>query len=267
MTADDVELHALPLYHCAQLDCFLGAGRLPRRDQRHPARRRPGRDPAPRSSGERVTKFFCPPTVWISLLRHPDFDRTRPVARCARATTAPRSCRSRCCARSQRRLPDVRLWNFYGQTEMAPLATILRPEEQLRKRRLGGPGRAQRRDARRRRRRRSRVPPGEVGEIVHRSPARDARLLPRRGEDRRGVPRRLVPLRRPRRHRRRRLPHRRRPQEGHDQDRRRERRQPRGRGGDLPARRRSPRSRSSASPPALDRGGHRRRRAQGRRRR
>ena len=24
MTADDVDLHALPLYHCAQLDCFLG---------------------------------------------------------------------------------------------------------------------------------------------------------------------------------------------------------------------------------------------------
>ena len=31
----------------------------------------------------------------------------------------------------QRRLPDVQLWNFYGQTEMAPLATILRPHEQL----------------------------------------------------------------------------------------------------------------------------------------
>ena len=25
MSADDVELHTLPLYHCAQLDCFLGA--------------------------------------------------------------------------------------------------------------------------------------------------------------------------------------------------------------------------------------------------
>ena len=27
----------------------------------------------------------------------------------------------------QERLPNVRLWNFYGQTEMAPLATILQP--------------------------------------------------------------------------------------------------------------------------------------------
>ena len=41
----------------------------------------------------------------------------------------------------QRRLPDVQLWNFYGQTEMAPLATILRPHEQLPAGRLGRAGR------------------------------------------------------------------------------------------------------------------------------
>ena len=27
---------------------------------------------------QRITSFFAPPTVWISLLRHPDFDRARP---------------------------------------------------------------------------------------------------------------------------------------------------------------------------------------------
>src|SRR5512134_3769564 len=31
------------------------------------------------------------------------------------------------------RLPKVRLWNLYGQTEIAPLATMLGPEDQLRK--------------------------------------------------------------------------------------------------------------------------------------
>ena len=40
----------------------------------------------------------------------------------------------------QRRLPQVRLWNFYGQTEIAPLATVLKPEDQLRK--AGSAGRA-----------------------------------------------------------------------------------------------------------------------------
>jgi fatty-acyl-CoA synthase len=31
------------------------------------------------------------------------------------------------------RLPHMRLWNLYGQTEIAPLATMLKPEDQLRK--------------------------------------------------------------------------------------------------------------------------------------
>jgi len=67
------------------------------------------------------------------------------------------------------RLPQMRLWNFYGQTEIAPLATVLKPEDQLRK-----PGSAGRPalnvetrvvdDAMRD------VKVGEVGEIVHRSP-------------------------------------------------------------------------------------------------
>ena len=70
----------------------------------------------------------------------------------------------------QRRLPDVRLWNFYGQTEMAPLATILRPHEQLPH--AGSAGRAaiNVETLAGRRRRATRCPPGEVGEIVHRSP-------------------------------------------------------------------------------------------------
>jgi len=68
-----------------------------------------------------------------------------------------------------RRLPDVGFWNLYGQTEIAPLATMLGPEDQLRK--PGSCGRAVLNvetrvvdDAMRD------VPPGEVGEIVHRSP-------------------------------------------------------------------------------------------------
>jgi fatty-acyl-CoA synthase len=68
-----------------------------------------------------------------------------------------------------RRLPDVALWNFYGQTEMAPLATILRPHEQLP--RAGSAGKAAINVE-------TRVvdddgvpvAPGVIGEIVHRSP-------------------------------------------------------------------------------------------------
>jgi fatty-acyl-CoA synthase len=67
------------------------------------------------------------------------------------------------------RLPQVSLWNLYGQTEIAPLATVLKPEDQLRK--AGSAGVAtlnvetrvvdeQMID----------VKIGEIGEIVHRSP-------------------------------------------------------------------------------------------------
>jgi fatty-acyl-CoA synthase len=67
------------------------------------------------------------------------------------------------------RLPNVRLHNFYGQTEMSPVATILGPEDQLRK--AGSAGRPGINvetmlvddDDRP-------VPIGTVGEIVHRSP-------------------------------------------------------------------------------------------------
>jgi len=66
-------------------------------------------------------------------------------------------------------MPALRLWNAYGQTEIAPLALVLRPEEQ--RDRAGSAGRpvlnVQTRvddDAMRD------VQPGEVGEVVHRSP-------------------------------------------------------------------------------------------------
>jgi fatty-acyl-CoA synthase len=68
-----------------------------------------------------------------------------------------------------RRLPTVRLWNFYGQTEIAPLATVLKPEDQLRK--AGSAGRpAINVETRVVDEAMSDVRPGDIGEIVHRSP-------------------------------------------------------------------------------------------------
>jgi fatty-acyl-CoA synthase len=167
MSADDIEVHALPMYHCAQLDCFfsvdvyLGATSVIL----------PGPDPAALLAAiarERATKLFCPPTVWISLLRHPDFDATD-LSSLRKGYYGASPMPVEILRELQRRLPGVQLWNFYGQTEMAPLATILRPGEQLE--RAGSAGRAALNvetivvgdDGRR-------LPPGEVGEIVHRSP-------------------------------------------------------------------------------------------------
>ncbi|WP_052422753.1 acyl-CoA synthetase [Nonomuraea candida] len=167
MSHDDVEVHALPLYHCAQLHCFLmpgvylGATNIIL----------PGPSPAAilaTIEGERATKLFCPPTVWISLLRHPDFDR-RDLSSLRKGYYGASIMPVEVLKEIAARLPGVRLFNFYGQTEMAPVATILGPDEQLT--RLGSAGRPALNvetrivdDAG------EPVPPGVVGEIVHRSP-------------------------------------------------------------------------------------------------
>jgi fatty-acyl-CoA synthase len=167
MSGDDIEVHSLPLYHCAQLHCFLtpgvylGAANIVL----------PGADPAlilATIEAEGATKLFCPPTVWISLLRHPDFGR-RDLSSLRKGYYGASIMPVEVLKEISTRLPQVRLFNFYGQTEMGPLATVLKPADQERK--AGSAGRAALNvetlvvdDAD------QPVPAGEIGEIVHRSP-------------------------------------------------------------------------------------------------
>jgi fatty-acyl-CoA synthase len=167
MAADDVDLHSLPLYHCAQLDCFLGP------DVYLGATSVIVRAPDPElllrtMAAERVTKFFAPPTVWISLLRCPAFDATD-LSSLRKGYYGASAMPVEVLREIRLRLPDVRLWNFYGQTEMSPVATILPPEEQLTH--AGSAGRPVLNVETRVVDEHDRpVPVGEVGEIVHRSP-------------------------------------------------------------------------------------------------
>ena len=165
--ASDVELHALPLYHCAKLDVFLG----PNVYLGGTNILLPGPDPAAvlrMVEREKVTKLFCPPTVWIALLRHPDFDGTD-LSSLQKGYYGASPMPVEVLREMRERLPHVRLWNLYGQTELSPLATLLPPEEQLSH--AGSAGRAVLNvetrvvdddDVT--------VTTGEVGEIVHRSP-------------------------------------------------------------------------------------------------
>ena len=167
MDGDDIEVHSLPLYHCAQLDCFLG----PDLYLGATSIVLPAPDPAAilrTIESERATKLFCPPTVWISLLRSPQFSRTD-LSSLRKGYYGASAMPVEVLRELLDRLPGIRLWNFYGQTEMAPLATILGPGEQVS--RAGSAGRAALNvetrlvdddDLT--------VPPGTVGEIVHRSP-------------------------------------------------------------------------------------------------
>jgi fatty-acyl-CoA synthase len=167
MTEDDLVLHSLPLYHCAQLDCFFGPAVYLGASSIVTATPTP-ENLLPLLEKHRITSFFAPPTVWISLLRSPLFDRTD-LSALRKGYYGASIMPVEVLREMQRRLPRVRLWNFYGQTEIAPLATVLKPEDQLRK--PGSAGKAvinvetrvvdeQMRD----------VAVGEIGEIVHRSP-------------------------------------------------------------------------------------------------
>ena len=115
-----------------------------------------------------ITSFFAPPTVWIALLRSPLFDAAKLkslVKGYYGASIMPVEVLKELAAR----LPGVRLWNLYGQTEIAPLATMLGPEDQLRK--PGSCGKAVLNvETRVVNEAMDDVVVGEVGEIVHRSP-------------------------------------------------------------------------------------------------
>jgi len=167
MQADDVVLHALPLYHCAQLDVFLGPAVYLGATNIITGQPRPDVI-LPLIARHRVNAFFAPPSIWIALLRSPLFDGAD-LASLVKGYYGASIMPVEVLKEMQRRMPAVRLWNFYGQTEIAPLATVLHPDDQLRK--AGSAGKPalnvetrivddEMRD----------VAPGEIGEIVHRSP-------------------------------------------------------------------------------------------------
>nr|WP_188631868.1 fatty acyl-CoA synthetase [Lentibacillus kapialis] len=167
MDSGDVLVHALPLYHSAQLHVFLGpsiylgASGIILGEANPEVILRTIED-------EGATQLFAPPTVWIALLRNPDFDKCdlSTLKKCYYgAAIMPREILKELAER----LPNAQFWNFYGQTEVAPLATALQPEDQLRK--LGSAGvpslNVQTKimdDAG------NEVQRGEIGEIVHRTP-------------------------------------------------------------------------------------------------
>ena len=163
----DKALAALPLYHSAQMHCFtmpqlmVGASTV--------LLQAPEPATVLRLIEEHgITSFFAPPTVWISLLRHEDFDR-RDLASLRHVYYGASIMPVPVLEELRARLPGAGPYNCYGQSEIAPLATVLRPEEHPE--RPASAGRpvlnvetrvvdAEMRDC----------PPGTQGEIVHRSP-------------------------------------------------------------------------------------------------
>ncbi|WP_181809411.1 acyl-CoA synthetase [Streptomyces shenzhenensis] len=167
LSAGDRPAHALPLYHSAQMHVFLlpylavGATNIildgPDGDTLFDLI----------EAGE-VDSLFAPPTVWIGLSNRPDFT-TRDLAGLRKAYYGASIMPVPVLERLRERLPDLALFNCFGQSEIGPLATVLAPEEH--KGRLDSCGRTVLFvEARVAGEDGEDVPDGTPGEIVYRSP-------------------------------------------------------------------------------------------------
>ncbi|GGJ70541.1 fatty acyl-CoA synthetase [Virgibacillus salexigens] len=167
MESDDIMIHALPLYHSAQLHVFLGPSIYIGCSSIILEKATP--ELILKTIEETgASQLFCPPTVWIAILRHPDFE-VRDLSTLRKcyygAAIMPREILKELSSR----LPNAKFWNLYGQTEVAPLATVLQPEDQLRK--IGSAGTPSLYvETRIVNDQDEEVARGEVGEIVHRTP-------------------------------------------------------------------------------------------------
>ncbi|MGW3111016.1 acyl-CoA synthetase [Streptomyces sp. NPDC001091] len=167
LSAGDLPVHALPLYHSAQMHVFL----LPYLAVGATSTILDGPD------GDRLLdlietgrcdSLFAPPTVWIALAGRPDF-ADRDLSGLRKAYYGASIMPVPVLERLRERLPRLAFYNCFGQSEIGPLATVLAPNEH--KGRLDSCGRTvlfvdarvvdeEGRD----------VPDGTPGEIVYRSP-------------------------------------------------------------------------------------------------
>src|SRR4051794_19984249 len=127
MDAADVPLHPLPLYHSAQMHAFL-MPYLMLGATNHVVERPEPTDVLARVERDGITSLFAPPTVWIALGEHPDF-AARDLTSLRKAYYGASIMPVPVLQRLRAALPSVGFYNAFGQSEIAPLATVLRPEE------------------------------------------------------------------------------------------------------------------------------------------
>ncbi|AVM66240.1 fatty acyl-CoA synthetase [Dietzia cinnamea] len=126
-TEQDRPLVCMPLYHSAGMHIFtvpylmLGTTiRLLRKPDIELILRRIEED--------QITSLFLAPTVWVPLSQHPDLSR-RDLGALRKAQYGASIMPTPVLAKLRRALPNAGFYNCFGQSEIGPLASVLRPEE------------------------------------------------------------------------------------------------------------------------------------------
>lgn len=134
-SSDDINVNALPIFHCAQRDvfftpiCWIGGQNI-----------LAGADISEilmLIEKYRATMFFAPPTVWIGILRHPEFSK-RDLSSLKKLYYGASIMPVEILKELLEKFPGSKIYNYYGQTELAPYHTVLKAEDALRK--LGSAG-------------------------------------------------------------------------------------------------------------------------------
>ncbi|MGW0354754.1 acyl-CoA synthetase [Nocardia nova] len=127
LRANDNPLVAMPLYHSAGMHVFMlpylavGATAHLMATPDIPEILR-------RVEQDRIGSLFLAPTVWVPLSNHPDLDR-RDLSSLRKAQYGASIMPVTVLNRLRERYPDLGFYNCFGQSEIGPLATVLRPEE------------------------------------------------------------------------------------------------------------------------------------------
>ncbi len=129
---NDINLNVMPIFHCAQRDVFLtpclmlGATNVLLTQT----------DPAQIMAAiekYRPTMLFAAPTTWIAILRHPEFDHYD-ISSLKKGYYGASIMPVEVLRELLKRMPNCQnFYNYYGQTELSPYHTILKPADQFSK--------------------------------------------------------------------------------------------------------------------------------------
>ncbi|RKW70506.1 fatty acyl-CoA synthetase [Galactobacter caseinivorans] len=127
LDAEDRPLVAMPLYHSAAMHVFL----MPYLALGATVRLLPKPDVGQiveLVESERARSLFLAPTVWVPLANHPEL-ATRDLSSLTKAQYGASIMPVTVLARLRERYPSIGFYNCFGQSELGPLCTVLRPEE------------------------------------------------------------------------------------------------------------------------------------------